>query len=450
MFALNRLYNNNLGLGATGRILVCAPAQATTILCAASHHNSAPEMLVVNAANNSPSVRLAVAGKSGQGMEADAGNNEAFTMFAPIKGLGLAVVAKRDMSELYATIRVQFEVVLPILLFSVGLGMWLLSWQVAPLVRKIVVSEKKALSTNARLRESESRFRSAFEYSAVGMALVSLEGRWLRSNYSLGKILGYSEAEFLGMDYQRITNPDDIPKMKQKLADLVAGKSQGVSMTKRFITRNREMIWVMVNASLVYDMAHKPLYYIFQIQDIDQQKHAEERLTLMAYHDALTGLDNRAAIERDVEAALLTAGSKQQNFALLFLDLDHFKEVNDLYGHDVGDALLKEVAQRLQRSVRRTDKVGRLGGDEFVILLENIADEEVVVEIAKKILRTIAVPMVINDVTLSVTSSVGISRYPNNGVTMEALMKRADIALYCAKECGKDNFQFFESASINP
>jgi diguanylate cyclase (GGDEF)-like protein len=221
-------------------------------------------------------------------------------------------------------------------------------------------------------------------------------------------------------------------------------------LENRFLAKNNKFIWVLVSASIVHDANHKPLYFIFQVQNIDAQKQAEEHLKQMAYHDPLTGLDNRSEIEKNINAMLLASQLKRHSFALLFLDLDHFKEVNDNYGHDVGDLLLKEVANRLCKTMRHTDKIGRLGGDEFVIILTDIVEIKIIGAIANKILKAMAAPLVINEYPIHITTSVGISIYPDDGLSMETLMKHADVALYCAKEFGKNNHQFFGGVSLQP
>ena len=170
---------------------------------------------------------------------------------------------------------------------------------------------------------------------------------------------------------------------------------------------------------------------------------AETQLELIAYHDALTGLDNRPELEKNIHFALRVARHQQTTLALIFLDLDHFKKINDTMGHEAGDLLLKEVAKRLTGAVRHTDKIGRLGGDEFVILIPDFKDATVVAQLAEKILGSLSLPMFIKEQTVEITSSIGISIYPDDGLSMENLMAHADMALYRAKEFGKNNYQFF-------
>jgi diguanylate cyclase (GGDEF)-like protein len=176
--------------------------------------------------------------------------------------------------------------------------------------------------------------------------------------------------------------------------------------------------------------------------DITERKKAEERIRVLALQDTLTGLPNRLHLNDQVEQALERAASTSRQFALLFLDLDGFKRVNDTHGHDVGDMLLIHVAKSLKKSVHETDVVARLGGDEFVVLLHDIADREAAATIAEKIVNTISEPCTLAGIDVKIGASVGIAIYPENGTSREVLLKAADHAMYDAKTNGKGNYRF--------
>lgn len=447
---LNQLYSSAVNNNRDGKLTICTLQTAGEALCTPQSLSASliRQSLVVN--DNETSMALALQGKAGNFESVDKDNHTVFTAFSPISGLKLGAVVQIDTVDLYGPIRMQLDVIGPIFLLSIGIGLLLLSWQVSPLVRKILISEKQALNSNALLRESEGRFRSAFDSAAVGMSLVSLDGRWLRVNQSLCDILGYSESELLSMNSYDLTYLDDLDDEKKKLRQLIQGDIHHIRLEKRYITSDGYILWVLVTSSLVRDVNNVPLYFISQVQNINIQKHAEERLKELAYHDPLTGLDNRSEIEKNIESALFSSRVTHNGFALIFLDLDHFKEINDNYGHDVGDALLKEVANRLKASVRRADRVGRLGGDEFVIILTDLCDFNRVSAIARQVLDVLSEPIILNNVSFNVTTSIGISVYPDDGLSMETLMKHADVALYCAKEFGKNTFQFFCGMNIRP
>ena len=176
---------------------------------------------------------------------------------------------------------------------------------------------------------------------------------------------------------------------------------------------------------------------------IDAQKKAEQELKYIAFHDVLTGLANRKQLELSFDFALAYAKRHQTKIAILFMDLDCFKQINDNYGHDVGDFLLAETARRLKESLRSIDIIVRLGGDEFIIVLTELIDVEQVPNITKKILSSIAKQMTIKYHDISITGSIGISLYPDDSHDLITLMKQADEALYRVKLEGRNNFQFF-------
>jgi diguanylate cyclase (GGDEF)-like protein/PAS domain S-box-containing protein len=179
------------------------------------------------------------------------------------------------------------------------------------------------------------------------------------------------------------------------------------------------------------------------IRDISYRKEAEARIHFLAHHDALTRLPNRLLLIDRLQALLASANRQQKMLAVAFIDLDHFKSVNDSLGHYAGDELLKRIAQRLQSQVRASDLVGRLSGDEFLVVLTDLARAEDAAPIIEKIIATVAVPFAFETETINVTSSIGISVFPKDGDTTDALIRSADMAMYQAKERGRNNFQFF-------
>ena len=177
-----------------------------------------------------------------------------------------------------------------------------------------------------------------------------------------------------------------------------------------------------------------------------ERKRAEEQIKELAYHDALTGLPNRLLFNDRLSVAVAQAHRSASRLAILFLDLDRFKVINDSLGHSLGDRLLQEVAERLQAGVRQGDTVARLGGDEFILLLPGIGRAEDAAKVAEKILETLKFPVRLEDRELFVTASIGISLYPEDGFDVESLIKNADTAMYRAKEQGRDNFQLYTHA----
>ncbi len=301
----------------------------------------------------------------------------------------------------------------------------------------------KLFSSNTILAESESRFRSAFDFAAIGMALVSLEGRWLKVNKSLCLLIGYTEDELLAIDFQTITYREDLDIDLNYVQQLLAGEIITYQMEKRYIHKNGSIIWVLLSVSLIQDAENKPLYFVSQIQNIDAQKRAEQELKYIAYHDVLTGLANRKQLQASFELALAYAKRHNTMIAIMFLDLDYFKAVNDTLGHDIGDLLLIQIGLRLKALLRSTDISARIGGDEFIVALTELSHIEQAIDVAKKILSALEKPIIIKKHKIEITGSIGISLYPKDGNALETLIKQADKALYIVKSEGRNGFRIF-------
>src|SRR5215204_2146498 len=245
------------------------------------------------------------------------------------------------------------------------------------------VTERKKFES--ALRESEQRFRGSFESAATGMALVGTDGRFLRVNRSLCEILGYPERELLGKTFQDITHPEDLDADLDQVRRMLDGEIRTYQMEKRYFHKEGQVVWALLSVSMVHDEEGEPLYFVSQIQDISERKVLEERLQHRAFHDSLTDLPNRQLFMDRLGQALRRTGRRHKRIAVLFMDLDGFKVVNDSLGHQVGDLLLTVVAQRLRRCLRPEDTLARFGGDEFVVLIEAVDNSEQAVEVAERI-----------------------------------------------------------------
>ncbi|MGZ8239147.1 MAG: two-component system response regulator [Methylobacter sp.] len=295
------------------------------------------------------------------------------------------------------------------------------------------------------LKESEERFHSAFELAAIGMALVAVNGRFLQVNSSLCKIFGYSEEELLMSNLQMITHDDTHDKvLDHHLRQLLTGELPSFQIEEECYHKIvGKVVWTLLSASLVRNAAGKPQYFIIQIQDITDRKYAEQQLIYVANHDPLTGLLNRAQFHDRLTQTMSSARRHETKLALMFLDLDRFKLINDTLGHRVGDLLLQGVSERLKSSVRINDTLARLGGDEFIVLLSDIRHIDDVARIAQKTIEVLTQPFTFEDNDIVVTASIGISVYPDDGENSQILMMNADTAMYLAKERGKNNYQFY-------
>lgn len=297
----------------------------------------------------------------------------------------------------------------------------------------------------SEMQESEERFRSAFDHAPIGMALVAPDGGWLQVNQCLCDIVGYSENEFKGMTFQSITHPDDLGKFLGPVAEVLGGNILTHQMEKRYLHKLGHEVWVLVGISLVRDSESRCLHLIFQIQDITHRRRAEQQLVHEAFHDALTGLPNRAWFMEQLRVSLdLVHAQKDRLFAVLFLDLDRFKLINDSIGHMVGDQLLIAIASRLRHCLGPEDKVARLGGDEFTILLDDIRNANEAIEVAERIQKQLSQPFNVGGYETFTTVSMGIALSNPDYQLPEDFLRDADTAMYQAKSLGKARYVIFD------
>lgn len=304
----------------------------------------------------------------------------------------------------------------------------------------------KILETQSEaLRESEGRFRSAFDYAPIGIGLLSGDGKWLKVNLALTEILGYSQDEFLATDFQSITLPDDLGLTLIKVHELLTGKIANCQMEQRYIHKSGRTVWTSWSVSAASEAGSKQPNLIFQMQDITDKKLAEEKLHHDATHDALTGLPNRPFfMNRLAEALEKTRQIVGYRVTVLFIDLDRFKYVNDSLGHLAGDDLLREIAGRLRECLRPSDLVARLGGDEFTILVEGRYDVREVTRIAERVQEKFGVAFNLRGHEIFSSASIGILNASDKHLSSEDVMRDADTAMYQAKRAGKARHEIFD------
>lgn len=300
---------------------------------------------------------------------------------------------------------------------------------------------------SSALRESEERFRSAFDYAPIGIALVSPEGKWLKVNRALVEIFGYTEDELLEKDFQSMLFAEDLSHTSLKIYELLAGKMQNHQMEQRYRHKDGQTVWAAWSVSTASENNNEPPNLIFQIQDITDKKFAEEKLQYEATHDALTNLPNRAKFMARLDQALARMKKDSEHQAsILFIDLDRFKIINDSLGHLAGDQLLFEIAGRLRECLRPEDLVARLGGDEFTILVEGKCDPHEVVKIAERIQEKFAAPFDLDGHEIYSSASIGILHSSARHLSAEDMMRDADTAMYQAKRHGKACHEVFSES----
>jgi diguanylate cyclase (GGDEF)-like protein/PAS domain S-box-containing protein len=293
--------------------------------------------------------------------------------------------------------------------------------------------------------EVQARFESAFAKAPIGMALFDSVGRWLEVNESLCRITGYSRDELKATSLSAITHPDDVDLDTQPKRELMEGRIPSYEVEVRYRHARGHYIWVLVTVSLVRDELDQARYVISHCQDISDRKELAERLTYQVDHDFLTGLSNRRRFELELAREAQRAMRYGTGGALLLIDLDNFKDVNDALGHKAGDDLLKTVARELRRRVRETDVLARVGGDEFAVVLPQTRAEEARI-VAEGIVGTLRELEVASERSIRVTASVGVALF--DGLNAVELLARADAAMYQAKAAGRNRFAMYRGVPV--
>ena len=313
----------------------------------------------------------------------------------------------------------------------------LVIWRITREIRRLVETQRK---TESILRQSATVFESASE----GVVITDVDANIIAVNKAFTDITGFPEKEVLGKNPRFLKSGQHDREFYEAMWSslLQHGEWKGEISGRR---RNGDVFpkWQTINA--VRDDEGRLTHYVSIFLDISQLKESEEKLNYLAHHDALTGLPNRLLLNARLEHSLQQACRKSSNVAVLFLDLDHFKKVNDSLGHTVGDHLLQLVAKRLLSCVREEDTIARMGGDELAIVLGSLDDVRYAATSAQKILDELAKPFEIDGRELFMSASIGISTYPRNGRDATALLKNADAAMYMAKSDGRNGYHFYSN-----
>ena len=305
------------------------------------------------------------------------------------------------------------------------------------------IHEQKTIEEE--LRRTNTILSAHFDNTPLAVIEWDTALRIVRWSGQAESIFGWHNSEVLGRTLAgwRLVYEEDEPASAEMIRALVEGRERHATLLHRNYRKDGSVIWVEWHNSALRDESGRVISILSLAQDVSSRIQAEERLQFMATHDGLTALPNSVLLNDRLSGALARAARARRRVGVMFLDLDHFKDVNDTLGHRIGDLLLKEVSRRIRAALRQSDMLARISGDEFVMVLEDVTDEDAPEHVARKILDEVRRPFTIEGNEIHVSGSLGLALYPEDGEDAETVLKNADAAMYHAKELGRNGFRAF-------
>jgi diguanylate cyclase (GGDEF)-like protein/PAS domain S-box-containing protein len=313
-------------------------------------------------------------------------------------------------------------------------------------IRSIAVDITSRKKEEEKLRELEERWEFALEGSGDGVWDWNFETNEVYYSKTLKEILGFDEIEFKNKfsEFKERINPDDLPNVVENINRHLRSETPYYTAEYRIRKKDMTYMWALDRGKVIrWDGSGKPLRMIGTFTDISIRKRLEDEIKKMAFRDPLTNLPNRLLFNDRFEQTITTSIRHKKMFAMIIIDIDKFKKINDTHGHDLGDKLITYVGLKIRDLLRKSDTIARFGGDEFLLLLPEIGSKADVEIIAKKIIDFFREKILLGDRKLSITLSMGISLYPQDGQDSSTLLKNADLALYDVKASGRNNYKFF-------
>jgi diguanylate cyclase (GGDEF)-like protein/PAS domain S-box-containing protein len=334
--------------------------------------------------------------------------------------------------------------------FIIGLSLALLRAHFRQQIAEHDAQEARVTAAELEAQQNQKRFHSAFSQASIGLAIVSKQGQVLQANQALHTLLGHGDGGLLQRPFRSLLHAGDAGLLERHVAGVLARREDRFSIELRCLGAEQREIWVSLHCALFDDSGsddNSGAGLIFQLHDITSRRRAEGELRHIAYHDPLTDLANRNCFQERLRVAVeRTRLDRRESFAVMMLDLDRFKIVNDSLGHPAGDELLKEVARRLNACVRPNDLVARLGGDEFAILIEGSQHAADAVRLGERLLQALDKPANINGTELRPLASIGLTFSDMGYREPDEVLRDADLAMYQAKACGKGRLALFDAS----
>jgi diguanylate cyclase (GGDEF)-like protein/PAS domain S-box-containing protein len=329
----------------------------------------------------------------------------------------------------------------------IGLSLALLRAHFRQQEAEHAAQEARVAAAELDAEQNQKRFHAAFTQASIGMAIVSARGTVLQTNQALCALLGYGEEQVKQRAFRTLLHTGDAALLDRHVAGVAARRDETFSIELRCLRADGSETWVSLHCALFDDHGSADAGLIFQLHDITSRRRAEGKLHHIAYHDSLTDLANRNCFNERLRVAVERSRTERRfGFAVMYLDLDRFKIVNDSLGHPAGDELLKEVARRLSDGVRPNDLVARLGGDEFAILLEDTPHRDDVLQLGQRLLQVLEEPTWINGTEIRPQASIGLTFSDLGYREPDELLRDADLAMYKAKADGKARLALFDAS----
>lgn len=298
---------------------------------------------------------------------------------------------------------------------------------------RVVATLQEASHAHREQAKQEALLRAIYDSSSVAICLIGLNGSIIHANQHMAEMFRYSIDELIALRFSRLLPTEAHEDVRQRFEKLITDETRFYSAERIYLRKDGTEFWGQVTGRSVRDADDKVIGIVVVIEDISERREAEARIYHLAHHDYLTGLPNRVLFVDHATRALELARRHQRRMAILFIDLDRFKPINDLYGHAAGDQVLRTIAQRLHDMVRASDTICRQGGDEFVILLQEFDELASVEKLAWKLHASIQTPCMVDGQALNVSAAIGIACYPEHGNSVDQLIQQADSAMYRAK-----------------
>ncbi len=435
MVSLQKQLFDVRGLGTSGEVVICAGRPATLVCLPTVRRGTIQQIKRHNVAGLPLPMSFAVDGKAGLLATLDYLGNNVMAAYTPL-GPNLGLVVKQDTAELYSVIRTQLKFVMPALLLLVLLGVILMRLQIRPLVARLVASE-----THAREQQLEMNMLVA----SVGEGIITINDKGMVESFNAAAeaIFGYAAREVIGHSLQMLmpaTMRDQHEAGMRRFLQTGERKVIGrPNVELPGVRKDGSTFTLELTVNEITFETRK--IFVGIVRDISERKRVEAELIQMAQYDLLTGLPNRALCMDRLENACLRARRSTSALAVLFLDLDGFKAINDKMGHHNGDELLRQFGARLSTAVRKSDTVARLGGDEFTVILENLNDPETDARlVCEKIIACMQLAFLLPGGASVLGVSIGVAFDRGEGAEADALLRRADDAMYRAKNAGKNRW----------